>query len=210
VKNGEAKEFEPFHAVNGGNVKNAVKIQTLAALVLLGAGGFLAGCKSAPDLTQDQAKTMIQAKYDKDPGTVFNIAVNDRGMQQGVHANYWLGVKRYPNGYWGDFKLTPDGVKVIKLPSGGDTIQWRPEGPNDPNYTVVVVPLALSKLKTRSLDEVQTVADTKTVTYMEDVDLSSLPAPLQALADNPANKLSTKRMATFTLVDGAWTLKSIE
>jgi hypothetical protein len=196
--------------VNGGNVKNAVKMQTLAALVLLGAGGFLAGCKSAPDLTQDQAKTMIQAKYDKDQGTVFNIAVNDRGMQQGVTANYWLGVKRYPNGYWGDFKLTPAGVKVVKLQSGGDTIQWRPDGPNDPNYTVIVVPLALSKLKTRSLDDVQTIADTRTVTYMEDVDLSNLPAPLQALANNPANKLSTKRMATFTLANGAWTLQSIE
>jgi hypothetical protein len=191
-------------------VKNAVKIQTLAALVLLGAGGFLTGCKSAPDLTQDQAKTMIQAKYDKDPGTVFNIAVNDRGMQQGVTANYWLGVKRYPNGYWGDFKLTPDGMKVLKLQSGGDAIQWRPDGPNDPNYTVIVVPLALSKLKTRSLDDVQTIADTRTVTYMEDVDLSNLPAPLQALANNPANKLSTKRMATFTLANGAWTLQSIE
>jgi hypothetical protein len=196
--------------VNGGNVKNAVKMQTLAALVLLGAGGFLAGCKSAPDLTQDQAKTMIQAKYDKDQGTVFNIAVNDRGMQQGVTANYWLGVKRYPNGYWGDFKLTPAGVKVVKLQSGGDTIQWRPDGPNDPNYTVIVVPLALSKLKTRSLDDVQTIADTRTVTYMEDVDLSNLPAPLQGLANNPANKLSTKRMATFTLANGAWTLQSIE
>jgi len=191
-------------------VKNAVKIQTLAALVLLGAGGFLAGCKSAPDLTQDQANTMIQAKYDKDPGTVFNIAVNDRGMQQGVHANYWLGVKRYPNGYWGDFKLTPDGMKVVKLQSGGDTIQWRPEGPNDPNYTIIVVPLTPSKLKMRSPGDVQTIADTRTVTYMEDVDLSNLPAPLQALANNPANKLSTKRMATFTLANGAWTLQSIE
>jgi hypothetical protein len=153
---------------------------------------------------------MIQAKYDKDQGTVFNIAVNDRGMQQGVTANYWLGVKRYPNGYWGDFKLTPAGVKVVKLQSGGDTIQWRPDGPNDPNYTVIVVPLALSKLKTRSLDDVQTIADTRTVTYMEDVDLSNLPAPLQGLANNPANKLSTKRMATFTLANGAWTLQSIE
>jgi len=193
-------------------VKNAVRIQiqTLAALVLLGAGGFLAGCKSAPDLTQDQAKTMIQAKYDKDAGTVFNIAVNDRGMQQGVTANYWLGVKRYPNGYWGDFKLTPDGMKVLKLQNGGDTIQWRPEGPNDPNYTIIVVPLMPSKLKVRNPGDVETVADTRTVTYMEDVDLSNLPAPLQGLADNPANKLSTKRMATFTLANGAWTLQSIE
>jgi hypothetical protein len=195
-------------------VKNAVKIQTLAVLVLLGAGGFLAGCKSAPDLTQDQAKTMIQAKYDKDPGTVFNIAVNDRGMQQGVHANYWLGVKRYPNGYWADFKLTLDGVKVVKLPSGGDTIQWRPDGPTtDPrysNYTIIVVPLVTSKLKTHGIGEVQTIADTRTVTYMEDVDLSNMPASLQAIAQNPGNKLSTQRVATFTLVNGAWTLKSIE
>jgi hypothetical protein len=191
-------------------VKNAVKFQTLAALVLLGAGGFLTGCKSAPDLTQDQAKTMIQAKYDKDPGTVFNIAVNDRGMQQGVQANYWLGVKRYPNGYWGDFKLTPAGMKVVKLESGGDTIQWRPDGPSDPNYTINVVPLVPSKLKIRNPSDVQTIADTRTVTFMEDVDLSNLPAPLQALADNPANKLSIKRMATFTLANGAWTLQSIE
>lgn len=191
-------------------MKKAVKIQTFAALVLLGAGGFLAGCKSAPDLTQDQATTMIQAKYDKDPGTVFNIAVNDTGMQQGVHANYWLGVKRYPNGYWGDFKLTADGMKVVKLQNGGDTIQWRPEGPNDPNYTIIVVPLMPSKLKMRNPGDVQTIADTRTVTYMEDVDLSNLPAPLQGLANNPANKLSTKRMATFTLAGGAWTLQSIE
>ena len=191
-------------------MKNAGKIQTLAVLVLLGAAGFLAGCKSAPDLTQDQAKAMIQAKYDKDPGTVFNIAVNDAGMQQGVNAKYWLGVKRYPNGYWGDFKLTPDGVKVVKLQNGGDTIQWRPEGPNDPNYTIIVVPLVPSKLKMRNPGDVETVADTRTVTYMEDVDLSNLPAPLQAIADNPSNKLSTKRMATFTLANGAWTLESIE
>jgi hypothetical protein len=191
-------------------VKNAVKIQTLAALVLLGAGGFLAGCKPAPELTQDQAKAMIQAKYDKDPGTIFNIAVDDVGMQKGVHANYWLGVKRYPNGYWGDFKLTPDGVKVVKLPSGGDTIQWHPDTPKDPRYSIVVIPLVTSKLKTRNIGDVQTIADTRTVTYMEDVDLSSLPAPLQSIADNPFNKLSTKRVATFTLVDGAWTLKSIE
>ncbi len=191
-------------------MKNAVKIQTLAALVLLGASGFLAGCNSTPDLTQDQAKAMIQAKYDKDPGTVFNIAVNDRGMQQGVHANLWLGVKRYPNGYWGDFKLTPDGAKVLKLQSGGDTIQWRPDGPNDPTYTIIVVPLVTSKLKTRSIGDVQTIADTRTVTYMEDVDLSNLPESLQAIAQNPGNKLSTQRVATFALVNGAWTLHSIQ
>jgi hypothetical protein len=191
-------------------VKNAVKVQALAALVLLGVSGFLAGCKSAPELTKDQATAMIQAKYDKDPGTVFNIAVNDRGMQQGVHANLWLGVKRYPNGYWGDFKLTPDGVKVLKLQGGGDTIQWRPDGPSDPTYTVIVIPLVTSKLKTHGIGDVQTIADSRTVTYMEDVDLSNLPAGLQAIAQNPGNKLSTQRVATFALANGAWTLQSIQ
>jgi hypothetical protein len=196
--------------VYGGNVNNAGRFQALVALVLLGAGGFLAGCKSAPDLTQDQAKTMIQAKYDKAPGAVFNIAVDDRGMQQGVHANYWVGVKRYPNGYWGDFKLTPEGTKLLKLPSGGDTIQWRPLSPNSPDFTVVVTPLATVKYKARNLGDIQTIVGNKTVTYMEDVDLSSLPAPLQAIAQNPGNVLSTQRMATFTLVNGAWTLQSIQ
>jgi hypothetical protein len=195
-------------------VKNAVKVQALAALVLLGVSGFLAGCKSAPELTKDQATAMIQAKYDKDAGTVFNIAVDDPGMQKGVHSNYWLLVKRYPNGYWGDFKLTPDGVKVLKLQGGGDTIQWRPDGPATDqrysNYTIVVIPLVASKLKTHNIGDVQTIADTRTVTYMEDVDLSNLPAGLQAIADNPANKLSTKRMATFALANGAWALQSIQ
>jgi hypothetical protein len=210
VKNGEAEQIEPFHAVYGGNVKNAVKMQALVgALVLLGAG-WLAGCKAAPDLTQAQAQTMIQAKYDSDPGITFNISVSDRGMQQGVHANYWLGTKRYPNGYWADFKLTPDGKKVVKLPGGGDVIQWRPDGPTDPNYVIVVVPLVLSHLKARGLADIETLGDNKTVLYQEDVNLDGMPAPLQAIAQNPGNKLSTQRMATFSLVNGAWSLQSVQ
>jgi hypothetical protein len=45
---------------------------------------------------------------------------------------------------------------------------------------------------------------------MEDVDLGSLPEPLQDIAQNPFNKLSSQRVATFTLVNGAWTLESIQ
>ncbi len=191
-------------------MKNVFKFQALAALVLLGASGLVAGCKSAPDLTQDQATAMIQAKYASNSGSAFNVVVNDRGMQQGVHAKYWLGVKRYPNGYWGDFKLTPDGAKVVKLPGGGDTIQWRPESPNDPNYSVTVVPLATVKYKARDVGNLQTLADNRTATFMEDADLSSLPADLQSIAQNPGNTLSTQRVATFTQVNGAWTLQSIQ
>jgi hypothetical protein len=191
-------------------VKNSGKFKVLGTLVLLSAGWWLAGCKSAPELTQAQAQSMIQAKYDKDPGITFNVAVNDRGMQQGVHANYWVGNKRYPNGYWADFTLTPDGKKVVKLPDGGNVIQWRPDGPAAPNYSIVVVPLAVSHLKARNLGDVETIGDSRTVTYMEDVTLDTMPAPLQAIAQNPGNKLSTQRMATFVLVNGAWSLQSVQ
>ncbi len=191
-------------------MKSAVKIPAFAALVLLGAGAFLAGCKSAPDLTQDQARAMIQAKYDKDPGSAFQIMIDDSGMQLGVQAKYWTGVKRYPNGYWGDFKLTPDGAKVVKLASGGDMIQWRPDPPSDPNYMIAMVTVAPVRHSPRNVGDVQTLTDKRTVRFSEDVDLSSLPAPLRSIAQNPGNQLSTDRMATFALVNGAWTLESVQ
>jgi hypothetical protein len=182
----------------------------LAVLALVNVACFVMGCKSAPDLTSDQAKTMIQARYDQDPGAPFDITVNDRGMQQGVNAKYWVGLKRYPNGYWGDFKFTDDGKKVVKLPGGGDVIQWRPDSPNDPKYAVVVVPLVVSHLKARAVGDAQPLGDTRVVTYMEDVSLDGMPAPLQGIAENPGNKLSSQRQATFVLNNGAWTLKSIQ
>jgi len=210
MKNGEAWQFEPPCAAYGGNVKNAVKLQVLGALVFLSAGLWMAGCKSAPDLTQAQALAMIQAKYDQTPAAPFNIAVDDRGMQLGVHANYWLGTKRYPNGYWADFALTADGKKVVKLPAGGDAIQWRPSGPTDPRYSIVVVPLVSSRLKARGLGDIQNLGDSKTVKFLEDVDLTGIPDALQNIAHEPGNKLSTPRQATFSLVNGAWTLQSVE
>lgn len=191
-------------------MRNAAKMQALAVLALVSAGFFVSGCKSAPDLTSDQAKTMIQAKYDQDPGAPFDITVNDRGMQEGVAAKYWVGLKRYPNGYWGDFKLTDDGKKVVKLPAGGDVIQWRPDSPSDPKFAIIVVPLVVSHLKARSVGDVQTLGDTRVVSYMEDVSLDGMPAPLQGIAENPGNKLSSQRQATFVLNNGAWTLKSVQ
>jgi hypothetical protein len=191
-------------------VKHRFAVQVLAVLALLGASWVLAGCKSAPDLTSDQAQTLIQANYDRGPGAPFEIAVDDRGMQQGVNAKYWVGQRRFPNGYWGDFKLTDDGKKVIKLPNGGDVIEWRPDSPNDPKYVVEIVPLMVSHLKARSVGDVQNLGDSRVVTFMEDVNLDGMPAPLQAIAQDPVNKLTTQRQATFVLTNGAWTLKSVE
>ena len=191
-------------------MKNALKMQALGALVLLGAGLSIAGCKSTPPLTQAQAFTMIQAKYDQTPATPFDITVGDRGMQQGVSAKYWVGTKRYPNGYWADFSLTPEGKKALKLASGGDVIQWRPDSPTDSRFVIVVVPLVDSHLKPRDPGDVQILGDDKTVMFTEDVTLDGIPDPLKNIAHNPGNRLSTKRMATFTLANGSWSLKSIQ
>jgi hypothetical protein len=192
-------------------VKNAGKWQFMVALGLLGAGLALAGCKSAPPLTQDQAQALIQAKYDAMPPAAASITVDDLGMREGVTAKYWTGTKRYPNGYWGDFQLTPEGKKVVSLTGGGDMIQWRPEGPNDPRYAIGVTTVTTNHLKAKGIGEIQDQAGgTKVVDYTEEVVLAGLPDPLLGIAHNPGNKLSTKRTATFVLSGGAWTLQSID
>jgi hypothetical protein len=186
------------------------KLHAYGALALLGAGLIAAGCKSAPPLEQADAMKMIQAKYDQSPPVNTDIVVNDLGMREGITAKYWTGLKKYPNGYWADFKLTPDGQKLVKLSGGGDTIQWRPEGPNDPNYAVTMTTVAANKLKARSPQDVEDVGDSKTIGFTEDVDLSALPDPLQGIAHNPGNRLSNTRHATFALDGGAWKLQSVQ
>jgi hypothetical protein len=198
------------YVVKGGNVKNAVKLQVLVVLVSLGAGLWMAGCKSAPDLTQAQALTMIQAKYDQTPAAPVNITLNDTGMQQGGTAKYWIETKRYPNGYWADFTLTPDGKKVLTLAGGASVIQWRPDSPSDPHFVIVIQSVVTNHMKARDVGEIQTVADTRIASFTEDVNLDGLPQPLADMAHNPGNKLSSLRQATFVLTNGAWTLQSIE
>jgi hypothetical protein len=178
--------------------------------VLLGAGFWMAGCKSEPELTQAQALTMIQAKYDQTPAVPISITVNDTGMLQGGTAKYWAETKRYPNGYWADFTLTPDGKKLLTLAGGGSVIQWRPDNPADPNFVIVIQTVATSHLKARDVGEIQSVGDTRIAPFTEDVNLDGVPQPLQNIAHNPGNKLSAHRQATFVLTNGAWTLQLIE
>jgi hypothetical protein len=191
-------------------VKNTVKMQVLAVLVAVAAGLWIAGCKSAPDLTQAQALTMIQAKYDQSPAVPVSITVNDAGMEQGDTAKYWLKTKRYPNGYWADFTLTPDGKKLVTLSGGGDAIQWRPDSPSDPNFVIVIQTVATNHPKARNVGDIQSIGDSRTATFTEDVNLDGLPQPLADMAHNPGNKLSATRTATFALTNGAWTLQSVE
>ncbi len=194
----------------GGNLNIREKVRISGTMVLLVAGLWTGGCKSAPPLTQAQAQAMIQAKYDQTPPAGFDITLGNQGMAQGILAKYWVETKRYPNGYWGDFSLTPDGKKAVKLTTSGDVIQWRPDSPTDPHFSVVVQSLAPTHLKATNLGDVQTVGDSRVVTYTEVVDLSALPQPLQGVAQTPGNTLSNSRQATFVLTNGAWTLQSIE
>lgn len=196
-------------------MKNAGKIQALCALAVLGASFLLLGCKSAPELTATQAQALIQASYDQTTPVGASITVNDLGMRQGITAKYWTRTKEYPNHYWADFTLTDDGKKVIKLPNGSDVIQWHPLNANDPQYSILVVTVNANHLKAHEVNNIQDetvpgVETAKGAGYTEGVNMDGVPGPLQDIAHNPGNKLSTKRHADFSLEAGAWKLHSIE
>jgi hypothetical protein len=191
-------------------VENRGKLQTLGALALLSAGLLVSGCKSAPDLSQSAALSLIQANYDQAAPVNTEIVVNDLGMREGVTAKYWEGVKKYPNGYWADFKLTPDGKKLVKLPNGGDVIEWRPDGPNDTRYAVTMVTVAANHMKARNIEDVADSGNGKTVAFIADVNLEGVPDPLQTIAHNPGNTLAIRRHANFALDGGSWKLQSVE
>ena len=204
-----------IYVVYGGKVKNTLNLKSFGVLALVGAGLIFAGCKSAPELTQANALAMIQAKYDQTPPAGYNVVVDDNGMGEGVVAKYWVGAKRYPNGYWADFKLTPEGAKLVKLTGGGDVFQWHPDKPKDPHYAVTMTTIAAHHLKAHDVtdiqDEILPGADTaKGVSFTESVSLEGVPDLLQGIAHNPGNKLSVKRHAEFILDGDSWKLKSIQ
>ena len=154
---------------------------------------------------------MIQAKYDQTPAASTDITVANAGMAQGAIDGYWVRTKRYPNGYWADFTLTPEGKKVIELASGGDVIQWRPESPDDKEFSVIVTTLIKNHLTVSGAGPVQNQeGGGKTVQFSEDENLTGMPGPLQDLAHEPGNQLSRQREADFSLVNGVWKLQSIE
>lgn len=196
-------------------MKNAGKMLVLGMLGFLGIGLLLSGCKSAPELTKASALALIQAKYDQAPAAGLPIAVDVQGLKDGVQAKYWDRATVYANRYWGDFPLTAEGKKLIKLPDGGDKILWRPDHDPQPSYAVVVTTVATSHLKAQDIQDVQDevlpgVDTAKGSDFTEAQNLEGLPAPLVKIAHNAINKLVTKRHADFAYVNGAWTLHSIE
>lgn len=196
-------------------MKNAGKVLLIGMLGFLSAGLLLSGCKSTPELTKANALALIQAKYDKDPAAGVAIAVDVNGLKDGVAAKYWEKATVYANRIWGDFKLTADGKKVLKLSDGSDVLKWRPDHDPEPNYSVVVTSVATTHPKAQDVQEPQDevlpgVDAAKGADFSEVVNLDGLPAPLAKIAHNAVNKLVNKRHADFAYVNGAWTLHSIE
>jgi len=196
-------------------VKNTRKMMIFGASAFLGAGLLLTGCKSAPDLTSANAQALIQAKYDQTPAVNANITLDKTGLGQGITAKLWNLTKVYPNRYWADYTLTPDGKKAVKLPGGGEVIQWRPENAGDEKFSVIVQTAAANHLKAKDVRDPQDetvpgVTTAKGAQFNESVNLDGVPDALQNIAHNPGNKLSTKRQADFSLEDGAWKLHSIQ
>ncbi len=188
-------------------------LQVVCVCAFLSAGLLLAGCKTAPELTEANAQALIQAKYDQTPATGVNIMVDDLGLKQGLAAQYWKLSKVYSNKSWADYTLTDDGKKALTLLAGGDVIQWRPEEGNPAHFVVVTV--AANHARAHDInnlqDETLPGADiAKGAEFTEGADLTGVPAPLQGIAHNPGNKLSAKRHADFSLEGGAWKLHSIE
>lgn len=192
-------------------MKNAGILRILGVAISLSAGLLLAGCKSAPDLSQTDALNMVQAKYDQAPAAGATIVVNNQGMLDGITAKYWTRTTIYPNRVWADFTLTPDGEKVIKLQDGGKVIKWRPQTGTDQSYSVTVETVAANHLKAHDLQNLQDEAGgAKGADFTESVDLTGVPDALQAIAHNQGNQLSTKRHAEFAYADGVWKLQSVE
>jgi hypothetical protein len=186
-------------------------VLALSSLALLGLAFSVTACKSAPDLSQPDALSMIQANYNAAPPAGLDIIVDGNGIIQGANAKYWSRTKVYPNKFWADFTLTPDGKKVVKLSDGSDVIKWRPGSPADDKYMVTITTVAPKHLKAHDLGEIQSVGSkTKTVSFTESVDFTGIPQALQNIAHNPGNSLSSSRQADFTLDNGAWKLQSVE
>jgi hypothetical protein len=188
---------------------------TVGMVGLLAVGMALAGCKSAPDLSKSQALALIQADYDHGTPQPVSIQVNNDGMVQGAQAKYWNRTTIYPNKYWADFKLTDEGKKVVTLPNGGDKIEWRPDSADDTKYTYRLLTAQANHFKAREVgdiaDEMIAGVDTaKGADFIEGVDLTGVPDLLQQIAHSPGNRLSAKRHADFALVNGAWTVHSIQ
>lgn len=193
-------------------MKRVLNLRALGALLVLGAGLWVMGCKSTPPLLQADAQKMIQAYEDQQPATSFIINVDADGLRQGFDAKYWKLTKVYPNKRWADYDFTDDGKKVLTLNGGGTTIQWRPDDQGKAHFFVTTVQTNHPKVKEVAdpQDDVVPGVDTaKSAAFTEDVNFTGVPDPVVQMAHNPGNFLSSRKHADFALVNGAWTVHGI-
>lgn len=190
--------------------------KTLGVASVMAIGLVIPGCKSAPELSKDQGLKMVQDKYDQTAPVGVNILVNDAGMRLGATGKLWDRTKVFPNKLWADFKLTAEGKKAVVLPGGGDTIEWRPASLEDKTYSIVVTTTAANHLKAKDMGDLQDemlpgAATAKAGKFTEAANLTGVPDTLQQIiAENPLNKISSRKQADFALENGAWVLKRIE
>jgi hypothetical protein len=189
-------------------VAKVLRMFAWGALVIGSAGLVMTGCKSAPDLTKDNAQALLQARYDHQTPSGITITVDKMGLQQGLTAGYWKLTKIYPKqDGWADYTLTPDGKKVLKLSGGGDVVEWRP-GP-DGEFHFLIVTAAASTMRAKEVQDPQDevlpgASSAKSVAYTESVNMDGIPKPLQDMAHNPGNRLSSKRQADLAYDGGTW------
>ncbi|HKF46853.1 MAG TPA: hypothetical protein VKB38_05800 [Terracidiphilus sp.] len=188
------------------------KIFALGVLACGFAGLVMSGCKSAPELSRDRAQALIQAQYDHQTPSGITITVDNTGLRQGLAAGYWKLTKVYPNQRWADYTLTDAGKKVLKLAGGGDVIQWRPDSGTDFNFLIVTT--TANTLKAKDVQDPQDemlpdVPNARGASFTEAVNMDGVPQPLQEMAHNPGNRLSSKRQADFSLDNGQWKVHGI-
>jgi len=193
-------------------VKRLFKI-LIGGVAAAGAAGLvLTGCNSAPELTPTSAQAVIQSHYDSQTPSGVTIFVDKIGLQQGLTAGYWKLTKVYPNQRWADYALTAEGKKVLKLSDGGDVIQWRPEQDGDFHFLIVTTAANTMRAKVMSDPQDEILADVKSaksVTFTESVNMNGVPQPLQDMAHNKGNRLSSKKQADLAYENGAWKVHGI-
>ena len=193
-------------------MKRAMKYGLLGVLSIMGAGWAVTGCKSAPELSQADAQKLIQAYYDQQAATTIIINVDQDGIRQGVTAKYWKLIKAYPNNRWADLDVTDDGKKVLTLNGGGNTIQWRPDEQGKGHFYITTVAANHPKIKEVGdpQDDVVPGVDTaKSCRFTEEANFTGVPDPLQQIAHNPGNVLTSRRTADFALDSGNWKVHSV-
>lgn len=193
-------------------MKSVKKVQLLVAVLMMGTGLAMTGCKSVPPLSQADAQKLIEAYYAQQPATSVNIYVDSNGLRQGYEAKYWKLTKVYPNRRWADYDLTDEGKKVLKLESGKTTLEWRPDEQGAGHFYVTTLQtnhLLIKEVADPQDDVVPGVETAKSAKFTEESNLTGLPDPVKQMAHNTGNILTNRKTAEFALENGAWKVHSI-